>query len=57
MIHKFRYFISLLFYFSLSGLFSQNLKEFSRDPDQFFSELNDMFSKLSVKDQKDLCDD
>lgn len=37
--------------------FSQNIKEFSKNTDQFFNELNDMFSKVSVKEQKDLTDD
>ncbi len=52
-----KYFICILFFFSFSDLDSQNFKEFSKDSEQFFSELNDMFSKISVKEQKDLCEE
>ncbi len=50
------YFNGLFFCFFISGLSAQNLKEFSNESEQFFSELNSMFSKVSVKEQKDLCD-
>lgn len=34
-------------------LYSQNIKEFSNEPEQFFKELNDLFNKVTVKEQKD----
>ncbi len=40
-----------------SGLYSQNIKEFSNEQDQFFSELNNLFDKVTVKEQKDQCRD
>jgi len=48
--------ISLLLFARL-GLHSQNIKEFSGDQEQFFKELNDLFDKITVKEQKDLCKD
>lgn len=51
-----KFFIVLYFSFTTAGLYSQNIKEFSKDPDKFFGELNDMFSKVSVKEEKDLCE-
>jgi len=41
----------------LSGANSQNIKEFSSETDQFFSELNSMFSKISLKGNKDKCEE
>jgi hypothetical protein len=47
--------IGILFFTSNKGLYTQNIKEFSKDSELFFAELNDMFSKVSVNEHKDLC--
>lgn len=52
----FKFSITFILFLISAGLFSQSIKEFSKDADQFFNELNDMFSKISVKEQKDLSD-
>ena len=39
--------------FANTGVFSQPLKQFSKDQPQFLKELNDMFEALTNKDQKD----
>ena len=49
--------INSLLLFARLGLHSQNIKEFSGDQEQFFKELNDLFDKITVKEQKDLCKD
>jgi len=36
---------------------SQNIKEFSSETEQFFDELNSMFSKISLKKDKDKCEE
>ena len=42
---------------SISGLYAQSFKEFSRDSESFFKELNSLFSKVSVKENRELCEE
>jgi hypothetical protein len=46
--------LGLIILFYASNLNAQNIKEFSNEPEQFFKELNDLFDKLTVKEQKEL---
>ncbi len=48
--------IVLIFLSFLPEAKSQNIKEFSTETEQFFNELNSMFSKISLKGNKDKCE-
>ena len=50
-------FISVFFLLFLSGSYSQQLKQFSNEPEKFLKELNDLFSKISVKEQRQQSED
>ncbi|MBM3436729.1 MAG: hypothetical protein FJY07_10995, partial [Bacteroidetes bacterium] len=47
--------IFCIFLSTAPSVYSQTIKEFSNEPEQFFKELNDLFDKLTVKEQKDQC--
>ena len=51
------FFLQLIFILSISGLYAQSFKEFSRDSESFFKELNSLFSKVSVKENKEKCEE
>ena len=46
----------LFFLCFLSEAKSQNIKEFSTETEQFFSELNSLFAKISLKENKEKCE-
>ena len=49
--------IILIFISGIPGLFAQKFSEFSEDSEKFLSQLNDLFSQVNIKEDKNTCEE